>query len=217
MSESIRIIRNPREAKVTGIESIEKLIQSADAAGKGHLIVTAHLGSWELVAYHGAKAASKPFHVLAKPPKNRGARKLLEELREQMGVRVLWTDRKTLLRDMLQNVRSGGSIGFVMDQKPEGRKGPVVNFFGHETEFVSGPAAIASKTGCAVISLFCVRVAPFHYHLVSRELLPPGTESSDTGSLTQAMAAEIERVIRLYPEQWCWNYKRWRFSSPGEL
>ena len=73
---------------------------------------------------------------------------------------------------MLRNIKDGGSIGFVMDQKPEGRKGPKVEFFGHPTEFVGGPASIAGKTGCAIISVFCLRVAPYSYQLISRELLP---------------------------------------------
>jgi len=101
-------------------------------------------------------------------------------------------------------------VGFVMDQKPEGRNGPVVPFFGIPTEFVSGPATMTARTGCAVIALFCVRTGPFSYRLLSETLVPPGHAESDELALTTRMAGAIEAAIRLYPEQWTWGYKRWR-------
>ena len=208
--ETLRIIQDPSVMQVVGIEALKLAVAEAEVHGKGHEVITAHLGSWELCAYLGQQAASRPFHVLAKPPKHPVAVTFLNGVRKKMGVQILWTDRKSILKDMLSALKRGESIGFVMDQKPQGRQGPVVPFFGMETEFVSGPAAMAVRTGCAVIGLFCVREGPFRYRAVTKPLLPANHGETNEDALTGKMAATIEGVIRDYPEQWTWNYKRWR-------
>ena len=213
--ETMRAIQSPEVLTVTGFEEWSRLIKAAEDVGKGHIVVTAHLGSWELCAYFGQKAALKPFHVLAKPAKSAAVTAFLDGLRSRMGTRVLWTDKKSLLRDMLKALRSGESVGFVMDQKPEGRQGPLVEFLGLPTEFVSGPAQMTVKTGCAAFSVFCVREGAFRYRLVSQALVPPGHAETDEAALTQRMADVITGAIRLYPEQWTWNYKRWRDPQPA--
>lgn len=208
--ETLRMMQDRRAAMVQGFEELRSHISAVDSQGKGFILVTAHLGSWELCAAYGRDASTQPLHVLAKPPKNLALRRFLEEARRRMRVQVLWTDRKTLLRDMLTALRRGEAVGFVMDQKPEGRNGPQVDFLGLPTEFVSGPAQMAIRTGCGIVSIFCVREGAFRYRLVSRALAPAGHALADEVAVTQMLAGELERVIRLYPEQWTWNYKRWR-------
>lgn len=211
--ETLRIIQQPSAMQLEGLSDLRDAVAEAERHQKGHEIITAHLGSWELCARLGQSVATRPFQVLAKPPKNAAVRRFLTGVRERMGVKVLWTDRKSILKDMLTGLRQGGSIGFVMDQKPEGRQGPLVPFFGRPTEFVSGPAAMAARTGCAVIGVFCVREAPFRYRVVTRPILAAGHGETDEIAMTAKMAAAIEDVIRLYPEQWTWNYKRWRVAT----
>lgn len=208
--ETLSIIDDPSKLELIGEPELNRVVKAAEAGGKGHIVVTAHLGSWELCAYLGRKAAAKPFHVLAKPPRRAVFLRFLNTVRERMGVDVYWTDRKSLLRDMLGALKKGESVGFVMDQKPEGRKGPVVPFFGIPTEFVSGPAAMAIRTGCAVVSIFCLREGPFRFRVLAHTLARADHGETDEIALTRRMAAEIEAVIRLYPEQWTWSYKRWR-------
>ena len=117
------------------------------------------------------------------------------------------------MRDMVRTLRRGGSLGIVMDQRPQKGSGLRVEFCGFPTEFVGGPAAIAIRTGCAVVGVFCMREGPFRYRLLTYEVAPPNHEETDQVALTQRMASTIERVIRDYPEQWTWTYRRWRFSD----
>lgn len=208
--ETIRILMEPDLIHLQGFDAFAALIRQSERAGKGHLLLTGHLGSWELCAYYGQKAATRPLSVLAKPPKRPALQQALEGFRANLGARVLWTDRKTLLRDMLGVLRRGEGLGFVMDQKPEGRRGPLVTFLGQPTPFVGGPAAMAVRTECAVISLFCVREGAFRYRLVSEALLDAGHGVADEQAMTQRFADVIDQAIRVYPEQWTWNYKRWR-------
>lgn len=213
--ETIKGIKSPAAIAIEGFSELQANIQSAEAAGRGHIMITGHIGSWELCAYYGQKASTRPFHVLAKPPRQEGVKLALEAWRAQMGAKLLWTGRASLIRDMLQALKHGASLGFVMDQKPEGRVGPVVPFFNRPTEFVSGPAAMARRQDCPVIAIFCVRTGPGRYRLISRTVLGAEHGLKDEVILTAKFAAAIEDVIRTYPEQWTWTYKRWR-SIRGE-
>lgn len=207
--ETVRIIYRRRGFRVIGLEELRACIAKAENQGYGHMIITGHVGSWEMVAFFGKSVSQKPLHVLAKPSRSRSLSVYLENLRQKMGTPVLWNHRKSLMRQVLSALKKGESVGFVMDQKPEGRKGPVVNFLGTPTSFVGGPASIAVKTQCAVISVFCLREGPMEYRILSRMLLPGGHQNTDELGLSQLMADEIGEVIRAYPEQWLWNYKRW--------
>lgn len=210
--ESLRASFDPRIVQVAGMETLQLRMKELSATNKGVIVITGHMGSWELVGHYCAVACGQRFHALAKPSSVPGVSAVLERMRGRMNIDVLWTNRKSLLRQMISVLRSGKSLGFVMDQKPEGRRGPVVNFFGWPTEFVTGPAAMARSTGAAVIGIFCMREGPWRYRILSNVLYPPDQGNQDEQSMVQVMAQEIERVIRLYPEQWTWNYRRWRFD-----
>jgi lauroyl/myristoyl acyltransferase len=212
MIESFIATQKPSRIKTQGYENLEQIVKKHEAAGKGQIIVTAHIGSWEQVANFVSNALATPFLILAKPSKNMGVTKFLDDVRSDMDVKILWTGKSSIIKDMFKNLRANGALGFVMDQKPEGRKGPKVKFFERDTYFVSGPAAMSMKTDCGVIGVYVVREGPFSYRIVSEEIFPPGHGIKDEEVLTQAMAKSIESVIRMYPEQWCWNYKRWRFA-----
>lgn len=207
--ETFRIIYRQRDFRVIGLEDLRTQVARAESQGYGHMIITGHIGSWEMVAFFGKSVSHKPFHVLAKPSKSKALTLFLQNLRNKMGTPVLWNHRKNLIREVLSALKRGESVGFVMDQKPEGKKGPIVDFLGNPTPFVGGPAAIAIKTQCAVIAVFCLREGPMEYRLLSRTLLSGGHHFDDEVKLSQVMAEEIEGVIRAYPEQWLWNYKRW--------
>ncbi|SMF46681.1 lysophospholipid acyltransferase family protein [Pseudobacteriovorax antillogorgiicola] len=199
--------------EILGFESLEATISDLKAAGKGLIVITGHMGSWEFVAKYCALATGETFNALAKPSKSPAVTKYLESSRSKMNTRVLWTDRKTLLKDMMLSLKHGQILGFVMDQKPDGRQGPEVTFFDRPTKFVAGPAKLATRMQAPVLAVFCMREGPWRYRIVHKVVASPHHEERDEVTLTQAMAAEIERVIRLYPEQWVWNYKRWRFQT----
>lgn len=214
--EGIRGIRDPESIQIEGREAFDRTIAEAMAPGRGFLAITGHLGSWELAAAgaaQGAQAAGGRMSILAKKSRIAPVTKLLGELRARAGCRVLWSDSKRLLRDMLGALRKGEGLGFAMDQKPRDYQGPVVDFFGYPTEFVSGPATVAGRTQCAVVGTFCIRLAPFRYRLIARPLLEADHGRHDEVELTQLMANAIEREIRDCPNQWCWNYRRWLFEG----
>ncbi len=217
--DTLRGILRPASLKLQGLEELGKLITHAETQGRGQILISAHVGSWELVGKCMSMVRTKGFFVLAKPPRHRVFLPLMHKLRKQMNCDLIWTgDREQVSQSMATTLQRGDSLGLVMDQKPRNRQGPEVQFFDQPTPFVAGPAVLARQHACPIIGIFCLRIGPGHYRLESR-LLVQGEEAAGKSvvALTQICAREIERIIRQYPEQWCWNYKRWVLpSSPAE-
>lgn len=218
--ESLRGLQRPELVIVEGLGETRALIEKAEAGGRGHIIAAAHLGGWELEALFLAQLHSRTFWVLAKRAPLEGVTRFLEELRGLAGTPVLWVGRKSLLRDMIRALKRGEALGFVMDQKPEGRRGPPVVFFGYPTEFVSGPAVMSIRTRCPILFIYCLRQGPFSYRLFCEEIVSAGHGEEDEAALCQQMADAVERAVRKAPEQWAWSYRRWYFeenaSAPRE-
>ncbi|MBF0441910.1 MAG: lysophospholipid acyltransferase family protein [Oligoflexales bacterium] len=210
--ESLIAIYRPDHLKITGFEEFKSQIDKVREKSGSIIFVSGHLGNWELIGYFAALATGVEFVALGKPMRIEAITRVLDYTRKRLKMTILWNDGKDLFKKMLEVLGSGRDLGFVMDQKPNKRIGLDVNFFGRKTTYVAGPAAMAAKSGRPVLAIFGVRVGPWHYKVMCRELLAPGHGEKDENKITQMMASEIERVINIYPEQWTWNYKRWNFE-----
>ena len=195
--------------EIEGLDILQQHVNEVTSE-RGQLMVTAHLGNWEFAGACTARVTPRAFYALGKPV--RWLTPWIEYGRKQLGMYTLWTHQQAE-RKMLQVLKTGSFLALVMDQKPKGRKGPIVNFFSLPTEFVAGPATLAIRSQLGVVAVFCLHVAPGRYRVVSRVLTLPGHGEIDIQALTQRFATEIETWIRRYPEQWTWNYKRWIKNS----
>ena len=216
--ETVRISFDQKRLDVGAIEGfgdLQRLMAEVEGCGRGQVLVTAHLGAWELLAQSTVRAAASPVCAVAKPARSAAMSLFVERMRARVGVRVIWSGRTSLLRDMLSCLRRGETLIMVVDQRPDQRRGPEVCFLGRRTEFVGGPAALTAKRDCPLIAAFCVREGPFSYRLESEMLRGPGGTRNPV-ELSQRIAASIERRVRAQPEQWMWNYRRWNYT-PEEL
>ena len=216
--ETVRISFDPRRLDVramAGFDDLRRLMAEVEGHDRGQVLVTGHLGAWELLAQSTVQASGSPVCAVAKPSRSAAASRFVERMRARAGVRVIWSGRTSLLRDMLRCLKGRETLIMVVDQRPDQRRGPEVSFLGRRTEFVGGPAALAAKRDCPLIAAFCVREGPFSYRLESEMLRRPGG-TRDAVELSQRIAGAIERRVRERPEQWMWNYRRWNYE-PEEL
>lgn len=210
--ETIQYVFHPGRVKVLGLDECRKFIATRVGKDSGAVVITCHLGSWELAGHFAALALQKPFQVLAKPSRTKWINPILDDLRRRLKMSVLWTDAKSLYRDMLRALDAGQSLGFVMDQRPGMRaSGHLVTFMGvPDTVIVSGPAKMIAKKNVPALGVYCVRQGPSEFRLIATEILASDHGIKNEEEISKLLAADMERLIRLYPEQWAWNYKRWK-------
>jgi len=86
-----------------------------------------------------------------------------------------------------------------------------VTFLGvGNTSIVTGPATVLTKMLVPVIGVYCVRMGPSRYRLFANQVILRGTKFEDSQEISQLLAKDMETMIRRFPEQWAWNYKRWK-------
>ncbi len=213
--ETCREVVTPGTITLEGEEEWRHLVHRLENDGRSIIFAAAHIGSWEITGAVVARACNKQVHALAKLPKVQGTSAALEWLRGRLGLSVLWSHKKSLVRDMISSLRSGEHLAMVIDQKPEGRAGDTVQFIGKPIAFVGGPAAMSLRCNAAIVSVATVRTGAKRFRVVGGLIFDPQAAEGlkSEGQVSQLCATEIERWIRLYPEQWTWEYKRWVFSS----
>lgn len=202
------------EARTT-VEGMEAL-QSALAAGRGVVLVTGHLGNWEL---GGAALAARgvPLDAVAKGMANRSFGAALVASRERLGLRIV--DMSEAPREVLRSLRAGRVAGLVADQNA--RPDDIfVPFFGRAAATFPGPALFALRTKAPIFVGVCLREPgwPLRYRVRLERLgVPPtGELDLDVERITRAHTAVLEDAVREAPEQYFWQHKRWKTRPPGE-
>jgi len=191
--------------------------RAARARGKGVLIVTGHLGAWELSSYYHS-LMGYPMGMVIRRLDNRRLDAYVNAIRCRHGNRVLHKD--DFARGLLTAMRAGQTVGILMDTNMTPPQGVFVEYFGVQACTASGLARVALKTGAAVLPGFMLwEPAERRYVLhFGPEIVFPrtGDAESDILAATQACTRAIESWVRRYPDQWLWIHRRWKTRPPGE-
>lgn len=191
---------------VEGLEHVEELLQRR----RGLLVLSAHFGSWEL-APAVALCLSTPVNVIVRPLDNAALQRLAEAYRQRCGYRII--PRRAALRTCLTALRRGEIVAVLMDQSSLRHESISVEFF-RTTAYTSiGPALLALRTGCPVVSAFLLRTHPGSHRLVFSSEIPvqrTGHWQHDIAVNTQAFTRVIEAYVQRYPDHWFWLHRRWK-------
>jgi KDO2-lipid IV(A) lauroyltransferase len=185
--------------------------------GKGLIIMTAHLGNWELLAgsftlqgFKGAVIGRRIYYE----PYNRW----IVGLRSAVGVQTIYQDEA--VRQVHAQLKAGAIVGLLPDQDRDHTRGIFVDFFGKPAHTSVAPVKFAMASGAPILPAFMVRMPGNRYKLVLGRLMRPKIEAGDrTASIrkyTEAWMKDFEEVIRHYPEQWGWMHDRWK-TKPDEV
>jgi len=206
---------SPEEVRArTQIEGLERLLEAV-AAGKGVVLVTGHLGNWEI---GGAALAVRgvPIDVVAQRQSNPLFDRLVVETRERLGMRVIPRGRAT--RDGVRSLRAGRVVAFVADQDAK-RAGAFVPFFGRLASTHRGPALLALRTGAPLfVALGMVRTPEGGYRARVEEVVVDreGEVDDVVYRMTAAFTARLEEGVRAAPDQYFWHHRRWKSRPPEE-
>lgn len=198
-----------REAGAMQVDGFKRLL-SARQRGKGVLVITAHLGPWELLPLFIG-----PGNMVARPLDNPKLDDLLTRLRERGGNRVI--RKQDAVQAILLALRRGESVGILIDQHISEKEGVVVPFFGRPASTAFAPALIAMRSGAAVLPIGITREGRGRYHVRVAEEVPirrSGDLRADLVVNTARFTAAIEAFIRERPDQWFWVHRRWKTHLP---
>lgn len=189
---------------------------AAAAAGRGVLLLTAHLGNWELGALaHGALVG--PVHVVARPLDNPLIDRLIERQRSAHGNRVIVKRRGA--REILQALRQNGTVGILADQNASPEEAVFIDFLGRTAAANRGLAQLALHSGAAVVPAFAWWDAGAKRHVVeygpALEVIRTGDRQRDVAENTRRFQGALEERVRAHPGQWLWMHRRWKTRPPA--
>jgi Kdo2-lipid IVA lauroyltransferase/acyltransferase len=187
------------------------------AAERGAVILTAHLGNFELLAYaHGL--LGHPVTLVHRPMRNVLVDRAITALRARAGTTSL--AKKTAAKAALRALRDRCIVAIPADQNQTRRYGVFVDFFGLPASTTPGPARLAMLSRSPILPVFLVREGESERHrivvLPEVELVHTGDRAADAITNTQRCTAVIEAMLRRYPDQWIWFHKRWKTRPLGE-
>ncbi len=191
--------------EITGREHLSAVLQK----GKGAVIISSHLGNWELMGMALA-VAGYPLRPLVKKQKNRLFDRLINEKRRSVGMNPLPVG--FTLREIIRALNRNEAVVFLMDQHA-GRGGVRTEFLGREASVHRGPALVALKTGVPVVPVHIIRMALRRHRI---KILPPveiirtGNKEEEIRKNTERFCAMLGEAILEAPEQWLWMHRRWR-------
>jgi len=187
----------------------DERVRLAYAKGKGILFFTGHFGFWELHALaHAVKL--RPIGVLARALDNPRLNDLLERVRTKTGNSVIY--RQGAVRRVLKTLAAGEGVALLIDQHMHSPDAIWVNFFRRPAATTSTLAALALRTGAAVIPVFAHPLPGGRYKFVYESPVePPAPDSPDAiREFTQRCTDVLEMHVRKRPELWLWMHRRWR-------
>jgi KDO2-lipid IV(A) lauroyltransferase len=189
----------------------------AKAEGRGAIITTGHIGNWELFVFAYA-AMYEPISYLARPLDNPMIEDLTVALRTRFGNRPI--NKTNAVMTASKILREGGVLGILADVNAHPKEGVFVPFFGVPACTSSGAAMLALRTNSMIVPMCAVwdekaeKYRAFHGSAV--EPARTGDRKQDVIETTARFTAELEKIIRQYPDQWLWIHKRWKTRPLGE-
>ncbi len=183
-------------------------LEAARARGRGTIVVTAHLGHWELggimLTRHGW-----PLTVVTLEEPSSELTRWRDACRAHLGIRTVAVGpgHPFAFVELIQTLRRNELVAMLVD-RPHAGSGAPVRYFGSKTEFSTAPALLAHHTGATVLPAFVLQKPNGRY--VSFADPPIAlTEDADPrralGENTQRIATIFETIVRTHPEQW-FNY-----------
>ncbi|MBV8604978.1 MAG: lysophospholipid acyltransferase family protein [Pelomonas sp.] len=186
-------------------------IDAAVAAGKGLLLLTPHLGSFEICAQAYAErcGALAPITVLFRPARKAWIRGVVDASR---GRRHLETAPANLagVRQMIRALRAGRTVGLLPDQVPPDGLGVWSPFFGKPAYTMTLAHRLVQQTGAALVLLWGERLPKGHGYVVHVLDAPAISPELGPEAATAAVNAAMEGLIRRAPGQYLWGYHRYK-------
>lgn len=186
--------------RVKGWDHIE---QAADS-NRGLLLISAHLGNWEILNLYCMQRLD--MAGLYRAPRDPVINQWIRTARERFGGELIPSGSQSM-RQLLRNLKTGGVAGIIADQQPRLGDGVMAPFFGQSASTMTLIGRLAKRTDCHVLMASCYRCNTEGFEI---EITPvdQAIRSADPMESAKALNATIEAAIRQQPDQYLWRYQR---------
>jgi phosphatidylinositol dimannoside acyltransferase len=187
----------------TTVDGLEQII-GAREEGRGMIYGLPHVGNWE-VAAPVSVAEKVPVVAVAENLPNRRITDWFTEMRADFGIEVVLATGGTEVMRKLESALAANKAVALLADRDLKRRGVEVVFFGEKTTLPPGPATLALRTGAPLLPVASYYDGDNGYRVVIRPAIPvpaEGTRTEKVLSMTQALAVEMESLIRAAPQQW---------------
>jgi KDO2-lipid IV(A) lauroyltransferase len=202
-AESLRLPGTPPERIAAGIDvPAFGHVRHALEAGNGAILALPHLGGWEWGGFWMAEVERVPVSVVVERLEPPELFDWFADLRQAFGMKVIPLDREAGT-EVLRALRANHVVCLLCDRDLD-EGGVEVEFFGERTTLPGGPATLALRSGAPLLPAAVYFDGRRHLGVV-RPPVPverQGRLRDDVGRVTQALAAELEGLVRRAPEQW---------------
>lgn len=218
--EAAVLFRMPRWSPAEILDRVRfenfDVVDEAMAAGRGVVVLTGHLGNWEIA---GAALAARgyPLDVVGKGMSNRAVEADLFRVRERLGMSVIPMGEAP--KRVLDGLERGRMVALLGDQNAH-RGGVFVDFFGRPASTPRGPALFALRKDVPIFCGFATRDRTgaagytLRAHAIGAER--SGDLDADVVRVLSAYHSLLEHAIREAPEQYFWHHRRWKTRPPEE-
>jgi len=201
------IVGRWRRRDFVGVEDDGTLAELDElrARGRGVLILTGHIGCWELLGARLARGLGE-LAVVTGTIRNAPVDRAVNDWRRRSGLLTLPRDGDQ--RPLLRHLQSGGVVAVLLDQNTRVSNLPVP-FFGRPAPTPSGAAKLALRYGIPILPVVIRRTGEGH-RLVHLPVIEPDDHRGDLPGLLAACNSALEEMIRRNPREWVWFHRRWQ-------
>ncbi len=185
--------------------------------GRGLLLLSAHYGNWEFMAFAGAYHLNIDMLIPVKLLKNWFVDRMVNKIRTANGNKIVNMDRAAF--EMLKQLKSGKAVALLADQSAQEDTDVFVSLFNRPTLTYKAPAELALKYNIPLTINFCERQDDGSYIIKSEEVKHDDLELNRDAilELTQRHVSMLEKQLIKNPEQWAWAHKRWKHQPKNEM
>lgn len=197
------------------VESVEgwEVVDEVMARGSGAVMVTGHIGNWELAGGYVA-ARGIPLDAIVRGMANPLFDTYVNDAREAIGMTVVHDSEA--VRRTPRSLRSGRAVAFVADQGVLGLASTFVPFFGRPAKTPRGAAVFALRFEVPVIFVVALRRPNGRFRIVVEriEARRTGNMDRDVDAIVASFTERLEKWVRAVPAQYFWQHRRWRRQPP---
>ena len=190
----------------------ESYIQEMVEGGKGGILLSAHIGNWEIAGYL-FKRLKTIINIIVYEGENKEIKKVLDDQKGDSGMKfIVMQDNLNHIYEISAALQRGELVCLHADRFMPWSKVVKTRFLGREALFPHGPFALAAGFKVPVLFVFAMKEGSRHYHLSSTKPTTDVSSSNRTEAVTallQEFATKTESMVKRYPHQWYNFYPFW--------